>query len=61
MYIDYLIEIWGTAAKTYIDPIQRVQNKLIKALFNYKFRTPTETVYEESKIMNLGQTYVYYT
>lgn len=60
-HIDYLIEIWGTAAKTNIDPIQRAQNRLIKILFNYNFRTPTKKIYEETKIMNIKQTYIYYT
>lgn len=60
-HIDYLIEIWGTAAKSNLEIIQVAQNKLIKTLFNYKFRTPTQKIYEDTKIMNIAKTYKYYT
>lgn len=60
-HIDYLIEVWGTAAKSNLDPLQRAQNRVIKALFNYKFLTPTDKIYHDTKIMNISQTYIYYT
>lgn len=60
-HLDYLIELWGTAAKTNINILQTAQNKLIKTLFNYNYRTSTQKIYAETKLMNLNQTYVYYT
>lgn len=60
-HIDYLIEIWGTAAKSNLNIIQRSQNRLIKILFNYRFRTSTQKIYTDTKIMNIKQTYKYYT
>lgn len=59
--IDYLIEIWGAAAKTNLDVIQVAQNKLVKVLFNFDYRTSTAKVYKQTKIMNISQTYRYYT
>jgi hypothetical protein len=60
-HIDYLIEVWGTAAKTNLNKLQRAQNKLIKVLFNYNFLTSTDKIYNDTKIMTVTQTYVYYT
>ncbi|KAL0851343.1 hypothetical protein ABMA28_007163 [Loxostege sticticalis] len=60
-HIDYLIEIWGTANKTNLNVLQISQNKLIKSLFNYDFRTSTHKIYEDTKIMTIKQTYKYYT
>ncbi|CAF4942058.1 unnamed protein product [Pieris macdunnoughi] len=57
----YLIEIWGTACKNKISTIQTLQNKLIKALFRYNFLTPTNKIYQETKIMTIKQLYVYST
>lgn len=60
-HIDYLIEIWGTAAKSNLEIVQIAQNKLIKSLFHYNFRTPSKKIYEETKIMTIKQTYTYFT
>lgn len=60
-HVDYLIELWGTAAKTNLMPIQISQNKLIKVLFNYDFLESTQKIYKETKIMNISQSYTYST
>lgn len=60
-HIDYLVEIWGSAAKTHINLLQIAQNKLLKTLFNYDYLTPTQSLYEETKLMNITQTYIYNT
>lgn len=60
-HIEYVIEVWGTAAKTNLNIVQVAQNKLIKRLFNYDFLTSTEKVYRETGIMNLSETYLYKT
>lgn len=60
-HIDYLIEIWGPAAKSNIGILQTAQNKLVKTLFGYHFRTPTDKIYKNTKLMTIKQTYFYYT
>lgn len=60
-HIDYLIEVWGLAAKTNVNIIQRAQNKLIKVLFHYDYLTPTDTLYKKTKLLNVNQTYIYST
>lgn len=57
----YLIEIWGSGAKTKLAELQILQNKIIKNLFNYHFRTPTEKIYRETKLMNIKQLYIFNT
>lgn len=59
-HIDYLIEIWGSASKTNLEPLQIAQNKLIKILFKYDFLTSTQKIYKETGLMNINQTYIYY-
>lgn len=60
-HIDYLVEIWGSAAKSTLNDLQISQNKLIKTLFHYNYLTPTVRLYNETKIMNINKTYEYYT
>lgn len=60
-HMDYLIEVWGTAAKTNLKALQIAQNKIIKTLFRYNYLTPTEKIYKETKLMNLFQIYKYNT
>lgn len=57
----YLLEVWGSAAKTKIATLQVMQNKIIKVLFNYHFLTPTSKLYTETKLMNVKQLYTYNT
>lgn len=60
-HLEYLIEIWGSAAATNLNPLQRAQNKIIKVLFHYPYNTPTNELYKKTKLFNLRQLYIYYT
>lgn len=60
-HLEYLIEIWGCAAKTILMPLQRTQNKIIKTLYHYHYLTPTKTLFEKTKLLNLKQLYTYGT
>lgn len=60
-HLDYLIEVWGSAAKTNLQYIQTTQNKIIKTLFNYDFLTPTYNLYKQTKLLNITQNYKYNT
>lgn len=57
----YLIQIWGSAAKTKLADLQIQQNKIIKVLFHYNFLTPTSQIYKETKLMTIKQLYIYNT
>lgn len=60
-HLIYLIEIWGNAGKTKISELQVIQNKIIKLLFHYPYRTPTARIYKETHIMNIKQLFNYHT
>lgn len=58
-HLMYLIELWGSATKTRLANLQVAQNKVIKILFQYPFRTSTSKIYSETKIMTIQQLYIY--
>ena len=60
-HLDYLVEVWGTAAKSNLQPLLIAQNKVIKALFRYSYLTPTIKIYKETNLMTLHQIYKYNT
>lgn len=60
-HLEYLVEIWGSAASSNLNSLQRTQNKIIKVLFHYPFRTATIQLYNKTKIFNLNQIYIYNT
>lgn len=60
-HLDYLIELWGNAADVHINKLQRTQNKVLKVLFQYEYKTPTIQLYRETKQLNIKQLYIYNT
>lgn len=60
-HLDYLIEVWGSAAKTNLKSLQIAQNKIIKRLFHYNYLTRTKKIYKETKLMNITQMYKFNT
>lgn len=60
-HIEYLIELWGSAAKTNLEKLQRAQNRIIKVLFHYHYLTPTHKIYKETKLFNISDIYFYNT
>lgn len=60
-HLDYLIEVWGSAAKVHLGTLQRSQNKIIKLLFHYDYLTPTTRIYKETHLMTILQNYKYNT
>lgn len=60
-HLEYMIEIWGSAAATHLKQLQTTQNKIIKILHHYNYLTPTKTLYEKTKLLNLTQLYTYCT
>lgn len=59
-HLEYLIEIWGSAAATHLKSLQRIQNKIIKVLFHYKYSTPTTELFHKTEISNIKNLYMYY-
>jgi hypothetical protein len=60
-HLEYLIEVWGCAAKTNLQILQSSQNKLIKCLFKYHRQTRSKLLYSKTKLFNLKQLYTFTT
>lgn len=60
-HLEYLLEVWGNAAKTHLKYLQTAQNKATKTLFRYNYLTPTTELYNKTKLFNLNQMYFYKT
>lgn len=60
-HLEYLIEIWGSAATTNLKQLQRTQNKIIKVLFHYPYLTPTVQLYKKTNFLDLRKLYIYST
>jgi len=52
--ISYNIQIWGNTYNKYMKELQTVQNKAIKNLFCYDYRTSTAVIHKENEIMPLN-------
>lgn len=51
----YLIVIWGSCGIKTFEEAQTLQNKVIKILFSFDYRTHTNSVYEQTRISKLGE------
>ena len=60
-HLTYVIELWGSAAKTNLNQLQISQNKIIKLLFHLHYLTPTSVVYNKTGLMTIAQMYKYNT
>ena len=59
--ISYCIEVYGTAKKTVLHPLQIMQNRILKILTNTPMRFPTDTLYSMWSILKLNETHLYNT
>ena len=51
-YLIYCVEIWGNAADIHLDPIIKMQKKIIRIMTFSKFGTPTKPLFEKLKIFH---------
>jgi hypothetical protein len=56
-HLNYGIELYGNAGKKYLNTLQRVQNKAVKALFNIDQRFSTNQLYACTNILNIEASY----
>jgi len=55
----YCVLIWGNADAKYINRIQVLQNKAIRAVLNAPYRSPTDLMYSKLKCLKLCELYSY--
>lgn len=52
-HLNYLASVWGHTSKKNVDGLQRVQNKVIKAIFNFPYRYSTFKLYNKLQIIKI--------
>lgn len=49
----YMSLIWGTATNTRLNPLQRLQNRIIKQIFGLDFRHPSRSLYSDLQLLTI--------
>ena len=44
---DYCDVVWDNCSKTYIDKLQKLQNRALRTVLNVKWRYPTQLIYDQ--------------
>lgn len=57
--IQYCISIWGSAGKTVFKTVERAQRALIKVVLKKPIRYPTDSVYNDFKVLRVRQLFIY--
>lgn len=57
--ISYGIISWGGAGKTYMKPLQNIQKRIIKIIFEKSILYPTDQLFNETKLLDIRQIYCY--
>ena len=55
--IQYLISIWGSAVKNKIEPLNKIQNKIIKCIYKLPLLEPTINLYKPKGLLNISNLY----
>lgn len=56
--MQYCISVWGSAGKTTFMSLERAQRALIKVMLRKPFRFPTNTLYDDFKVLRMRQLFV---
>ena len=60
-HLIYCVEVWGCAHKTYLKPLQTLQNRIIRVINCLRNRTNVNEFYKKLKILQISQIYVFCT
>ena len=61
-HIDYCLSIWGNCPKVYINQIQRLQNRSVRAVLgNFDYSVSSTNLIQKLGWMNINQRYIYFT
>ena len=58
-YFDYCIEVWGSAAKTHINSLFRMQKKAIRSITMSAFRAESKPLFQKYKFLTLDEIHIY--
>ena len=55
----YCIEAWGSAANIYLDPLSKIQKKIVRTITSSEFRAESAPLFLRLKILNINKIYKY--
>ena len=58
-HLTYCIPVWGNACKTYLDPLVKIQKRVIRLIKGAKKLDHTDPLFKELKILKISEIYVY--
>lgn len=58
-YLNYCIPVWGSACKTYIEPLINIQKRAIRLIKGARKFDHTDPIFRELKILKITEIYVY--
>ena len=58
-YLCYCIEVWGNTFQSYLDPLLKMQKKVIRIITNSVKYSHTDPLFSRLKMMKLSQLYMY--
>ena len=58
-YFDYCIEVWGSASKTRIDALFRMQKKAVRIITMSHYKADTSPLFKICKLLTLQEIHVY--
>jgi hypothetical protein len=58
-YFTYCIEVWGSASKTYIEPLFRMQKQIVRIIKSASYRAESSPLFKELKLLSLANIYRY--
>ena len=56
-HLIYCIEVWGNAADTYLDSLQKLQNRIVRIITSVPFREGTNPIFKALKILKISEVY----
>ena len=55
----YCICVWGNAPRSHLDPLLKLQKRAVRIIYGAKYREHTSPLFQNLKIMNLYNIYIY--
>ena len=57
----YCIEVWGKARDKFLNPLKKLQRKVVRIINNSSYMSDTEPIFKALQIFNVEQIYSYKT
>ncbi len=54
-YFSYCNHVWGNTCVTSLGTISKLQNKLVRIIYNSEYDANAEIIYKKIKIMNINK------